>query len=477
MIASIGIVLLIIVSVIVAFSWYRIVPSSQAHLVIYGKGGSKVFSSNKKFQSGGANSSYFNIPNNIPYFGREVRVMDVTIKEIKFPQETYEKKQARYKVTSSTKFRVVDVIKASESFRNEDDMAEQLKEIIQSSVRAVTVDYDVNEARAKKEVMSDKIESLLSKDINEWGVELVNFVLVDFMDTSESSIISDISKRREIEISSTTRELNAEKKKQASMKEAEADQLTKAREIERDKVVAEKKQLMAQAVSKEEKIAKEKEYAVKQVEVIKQAEIDKEKAIVKANETKETAIIKAKQDKESEAILKEKKILEGQGDRARDEQQAIGISAETKEMGIAQGIAIKEKGLAEANVIKEKLLGEAEGKGKLQKVLSNFDDVSIRALTEELRIKANRDVGLEGAKALTEADIKMFTGSDGGNGFDLGKMISATNISNSGTAEAILNKLARPNDLGLAGINLGNQPKPKPKPKPRPSKRNDYGSF
>ena len=414
---ALGVILLIIV--LCAIAWYRIVDPSEAHLVVT-PNNKFVVSSDKEV---GTTNTYFAIPSWIPFFGRAIRIMDVTIKEIVVNQETYEKSQARYNVKSSTKYRIKKVQTAAETFISDADLQEQLKEVISASVRAVTVKYDVVDARANKQKMSEEIYKEMNDDLQKWGLELVNFQLVDFQDTKDSTIISDISKRREVEIQSTTREQNAEKIKQARMKEAEAEEKAREREIAKEKIIGEREENKKQAIAEQQKIAEQKRYEVIQVQTIKQAEIDKEKAIVEANQKKET-----------ELIYKEQKLLEGQGDRARAEEIAKGEAA-----------PIREKGFA-----------EAEAKEKLQEALNKFGDKAIRALVAEKVVAMQEVVGVETAKALAEADVKVFAGGGkaGEEGFELGKMIQSMAVSNSTTADAVLNKIARPQDLGLTALGL-----------------------
>ncbi len=64
-----------------------------------------------------------------------------------------------------------------------------------------------------------------------------------------------------------------------------------------------------------------------------------------------------------------------------------------------------------------------------------------------------RQIGLETAKALTEADLKVFAGGDSArSGFDLGQLIESLNVASESSAVSVLNRLARPNDLGFKDI-------------------------
>jgi flotillin len=422
---------LAIVAVICAFAWYRIPEPSEAHLVVTPT--KKFVVSPDQNVSTNGKKTYFAIPSVIPYIGRAVRAMDVTIKELVVVQETYEKGQARYNVKSSLKYRIVDVETAAETFIDDEELQEQLKEVVRASVRAVTVKYNVVDARANKQAMADEIQKEMDDDLDKWGLRLINFQLVDFQDTDSSKIISDISRRREVEIAAETREQNAEKIKQARVKEAEAEEKARQREIEKEKVIGEQEQLKAQKIAEMEKEAKEKEYNVIQVATIRQAKIDKEKAIVKANE-----------QKEQEAIYREKKKLEGEGDRLRAEEQAKGEAA-----------PILQKGLA-----------EAEAKEALQEALNKFGDDAIRALVAEQIVEKDRQVGIETAQALKVADLKVFSGGNSdAQGFDLGKMISSMSVADNDAANSFLNKMARPNDLGMTALGANKLKEEADKPK------------
>jgi flotillin len=388
---SIGIILgiLLVVGIVYClFAWYRIVDPSEAHLVVT-PGDKFVVSSDPKVATD-QKKTYFAIPSFIPFFGRAVRVMDLTIKEISINQKTFEKDQATYNVQSSTKFRIEDVKTASETFIDDKSLAEQLKEVIKAGVRASTVQYSVVDALRNKKKMEEEVRSEIEKDLRSWGLDLVNFQLSDFT----GKIIEDISLRREVEIETNTRQQNAEKYKAAKVKEAEADEVARQREIERDRTIGEQEQLKEQKIAEMRKTAEEKRFEVVKVQIIKQAEIDKEKAIVVANHKKET-----------EKILMEQKKLEGQGDRAKMEEQAKG-------------------------------------------------DAAIRALVAEKVVEKDKEVGIATANALEKADLKVFSGGGNSSGFDLGQMVESMSVADNDTANMFKNRLARPNDLGMKALGI-----------------------
>jgi flotillin len=420
-----GVIIFILVCCFISF--YKVVPPTEAHVVASG-GGKWVVSSDDKLASA-SKRAYFAWP-----LIRKIRILDVTVKDLDITHETYEKNQARYNVRASLKYRIVDPLTASETFTNDEDLNTLLKGVLQSAVRAVTVQYDVTDARANKLEMEKGIVVQIANDLNAWGIVLVNFQLIDFQDTTDSKIISNISKRREVEIESTTREVNAEKVKQAVIKEAEAKQASATREIERDEAIAKREQDKIKTVAEQEKSAQEKTYEVIRVQTIKQAEIDKDRAVIMANQLKDV-----------EAVNKEKKLLQGQGDRQMQEEQAKGSAAKFREDGLAQ----------------------ADAKEALQAALNKFDDKAIRALVAEKIVDMQQAVGIATANALSQADVRAFIGgASGSQGFDLGQVISSLSVSNDSGAQAVLNKIARPNDLGFSGgfkLEVGDKtPTPKP---------------
>lgn len=414
---ALGCIALIIIACM--FAWYRVVPPSEAHLVVT-PNKRMVCSSDPDIRKNGGTSQYFAIPE-IPFIGRKIRILDLTTKEIIGEMETYETNNARYGVRYSLKYRITDVETAAERFITQKEMEDQLKEITQASVRAVTVEFDVVQARANKKKISERISDEISDDLAQWGLKLINFVLVDFKDTPESKIISNISRRREVEIESETRQQNAEKIKVARMKEAESDELALKREIARDQEVLRAAQDKDKFVAEKEKDAKMAHYEVVQVEKIREAEIAKKKALVDAN-----------RDKEVETIVKERKKLDGEGQRLYLEELAKGEAAKIRESGFA----------------------EAEAKDKLQAALNKFKEDAIRALVAEQIVAKDKEVGIKTAEALQKANIKLFSGDGAKPGFDLGKLISAASVADESTSEALLNKLARPNDMGLTALGL-----------------------
>jgi len=397
-------------------SMYRVVPPSEAHMIV--RAGQRAVRSTDKGISVDGKGSYFKFPLWIPNLGTHVRIVPLTTMEILIDQEAVEKGQARYLLISSTKFRVTNVNTAAERFTSFEELKKQLEEIIKAGVRTVAVKYDIIDARAKKKEIAEAINIEIKDDFEAYGVQLVNFQLVDFKDTKDSQAVSNISLIKEKELEANRRQQNADREKASKIKEASSDEEAKKREIERDQKVGEYQQQKMKAIAEKEKEAQEAAFEVIKVQTVNQAKIEKEKALVLAN-----------QQKEVESINKEKKQLIGEGTKLQQEQEAIGAAAKYKEDGLAQAAA----------------------KEALQAALNKFEDKAIRALVAEQLVTAWKEVGVAGAKALEKADVRIMSGGDQ-TAFDTSKMIESVRNGSPETAMAVINKIARGLDLGQVGL-------------------------
>lgn len=426
-----GVVGFLILLFFILAGLYKIVPADYSHVVIQGRR-TRVFSPHKTDNNKEGKSAYFHIPAWFFIFGLGMKVHKIPLKQMSINVPNFlafDKDRARFVCNIVAYVVVNDPIMSAKRFSgNINYLQDEVSKQVQAITRDATTKKPIREIINDRESIIGQINKPLKEVLMTWGLDLTDIELIEFKDPSKaedggkpSQVISDISSIIEEQINSEARQKNAEQIKIARVKEAEADEIAKKREIERDEVVASREQDKIKKIAEQQKLAEEKRFEVVQVQQIKQAEIDKEKAIVKANE-----------DKETELIKKEQKKLEGEGDRLKAEE-------------IAKG---------DASPIREKGKAEAEAKELLQVALNKFGDNAIRSLVAEKIVEMQKVVGVASAKALETADIRVFAGDNVKGGFDLGKMISSIQTSNDESAEAVLNYLARPNDLGLSGLDL-----------------------
>ncbi len=422
------IILAAVLLIVILASLYTIVPADHADVVIQ-KGRMRVFSPHKEYNPEGR-SAYFKIPSWFFIFGLGMTVHRIPLRilAIDVPNFlSFDKDRARFLCDIVAYVAVKDPVEAAKRFGGDlTELQVQINKIVQATTRDVCTKSTVKEIINDREMIIRLIDNPLKETIGHWGIDLKDLELIDFKDPTQAEygetapphVIRDISSIIETQIHSEARQKNAEQIKAARFKEAEADEIASIREIQMQEEVSKRAQVKDKMVAEQERNARVQQLEVTRVEQVKNAEIQKEKNLVIAE-----------QNRAVEEVTKQKKLLEGQGDN----------------------LMLTEKAKGEAAIIREQLLAEAEGKMKLQEALTRFDDIAIRALTAEKMIDMNKAIGVEGAKALSSADFRVFAGGsqESQAGFELGRVLSAIGVSSQGAMNSVLNRLARPNDLGF----------------------------
>ncbi|UCE80448.1 MAG: hypothetical protein JSV94_04620 [Methanobacteriota archaeon] len=422
------IVLLILFAILAAM--YTIVPADYVDVVIQ-KGKMRVLSPHKDYNREGR-AAYFKIPSWFFLFGLGMTVHRVPLRMITVDVSNFmafDIDRARFLCNIIAYVAVTTPVKAAQRFGGDvTELERQVAMIVTATTRDACTKKTIREIINNRQDIIDTINPPLREAIGHWGIDLKDIELVYFQDPTKAEygeaepphVIRDVSSIIEEQINSEARQKNAEQRKIARLKEAETDEEATKREIRRDEEVAKRRQEKDRAVAEFEKVALAEQFEVRRVDEVKMAEILKQKALVVAN-----------QDREVEEINKERKRLDGEGDK----------------------IYLSEKAKGEAAPIREKGLADAEAKMKLQDALNRFGPEAIRALVAERLVEMQRQIGLETAKALTSADLKVFAGGDSArSGFDLGQLIESLDVASESSAVSVLNRLARPNDLGFKDI-------------------------
>lgn len=429
----------IVLLFIVLASLYKIVPADMADVVIRGgatqdeqgkvKGNMRVYSGDANY-SGDGKSAYFRIPSWFFLFNLGMTVHRIPLKIIPISVSNFlafDKDRARFECNIIAYVTVNKPIRAAQRFSGSpEQLIAQVSKVVQATTRDATTKKAIREIINDRDGIIATIKEPLTNALGEWGLNLNDIELVEFKDPEQgekegdkpSHVISDISSIIEEQINSEARQKNAEQKKVARLKEAVAEEEAKKRELTRDEEIGKRDAKRLELISAAQALAKVKELEIVKVQQVKTQEIEKERQLVEAEQRKQV-----------EMINKEQKKLVGEGTRAQQEEEAKGLAA-----------PIREKGFA-----------EAEAKEKLQAALNKFGDEAIRALVAEKIVAMQEAVGLAGAEALKSADLKVFSGGDGAKqGFELGQMIEGIVTSNQGSADAVLNRLSKPHDLGIS---------------------------
>ena len=260
--------------------------------------------------------------------------------------------------------------------------------------------------------------------------------------------------------------------KAIAIKEQEKAEEVGKRTADQEKAVGIAQEKSKQEIAEQKKLTQEKDMDVIQVKTVRQAEIDKQEVVIKANAGKdkqrieaEAGVIVAGQQKEAQRIEAEAKVLVAeQNEKAatHDAQAAyVKMTKEAEANLVAaknEAEGIEAKGSAEATA-KEKL-GNAEVAPQimLAKEIGNNEGYQ-QYLIEIRKVDAIKEVGVEQAKNLGNADIKIIANA-GGNlnegvnsvmelfsakgGQNLGSMLEA--LAGSELGQQLLNKVIKKDD-------------------------------
>jgi flotillin len=416
----------IAVSLVAALIFRRVVETNEVHIVQSAKA---TKSYGKDTPNG---NTYYDWPSWFPVIGVTRIVMPVSVFDLELQAyEAYDVGRVPFVVDIVAFFRIDDSNLAAQRVESFDELRQQLLSIIQGAVRTILASHDIDRIMLERSIYGEQFTLAVQDQLNSWGVVPVkNIELMDIRDAADNLVVHNIMEKKKSLIEMESRTEVAENMKRAEIAEIEAKRETDIQEQQALQAVGERTALKtkavgianekaAQDIKEQQRVTKEKEMAVIQVQQVRQADITREANVVKADEDRQTTVI----------------IAEGRLEETRKESEGIAVE------GAARAEAEKLMQLApvEAQIALAKEIGQNEG---YQNYL-----VAIEA------VAANQIVGVEQAKALTDADVKVITNAGGPvegmtNVMDLFSAKGGTNVSamleglaQSEQGERILDKL------------------------------------
>ena len=411
----IGFVISVVIFTIflIALLLRRVVPTNEVHIIQSGK---STVSYGKDHEAG---NTYYEWPSWIPKIGIVKIVLPVSVFDEDLESyEAYDKGRLPFVVDIKAFFRITDSNVAAQRVSSFDELRNQLRAILQGAVRTILASADIEDIMQGRSAFGESFTKEVEAQLKNWGVSTVkNIELMDIRDSSESHVIKNIMEKKKSLIEMQSRIEVAENMKRASIAEIEAKRETDIQEqealqkvgsrtAEKEKEVGISNELAQQSIKEQAKITKQKELEILKVSEVTQANIAKDVQIVKANQDKETAainkemaIIKAAQEKETTILVaegtKSTTILVAEGNLESKKRESEGIAVE----GTAKAEAEKAMQLApvQAQIVLAKEIGNNEG---YQKYLVTIEQV-----------KASQAVGIEQAKALAQANVKVIANS------------------------------------------------------------------
>jgi flotillin len=398
----------------------RVVSTNEVHIIQSAK---QTVSFGKDQESG---NTYYEWPSWIPIIGINVIKLPVSVFSLRLKDyEAYDSGRLPFILDLEAFFRIENSNIAAQRVANFSELSNQLTSILQGAARTILA------SKAIEEIMQGRSEfgDLFTKEVNEqlkaWGVTTVkNIELMDIRDSRESQVIQNIMEKKKSEIEKESRIVVAANKKAAqnaeidARREVELNQQVAAEQVgirtaEKDKAVGIANEKSQQDIKAQQKLTTEKAMEVQRVENVKSAEIAKDVNIVKAEEQKQTDVIQAEGQKQKTVL-----IAEGQLEAQRREAEAT----LAKGQATAEAEKLLQLAPVEAQIVLAKEIGENQS---YQQYL-----ITIR------QVEANQAIGVEQAKSLEKANIKVIanSGTVSGGISSLGDLFTSQGGTNVGAA-------------------------------------------
>lgn len=391
----------------------RVVATNEVHIV---QTAGKTTSYGKDTANG---NSYYEFPSWIPIVGVTKIILPVSVFSIKIDgYEAYDVGRLPFMVDITAFFRIKDSNLAAQRVTSLADMNAQLTDIIQGSIRSILASKQLEDILQQRSEFGLEFTTAVKEQLQNWGIEPVkNIELMDIRDSRDSKVIFNIMEKKKSEIEKESRMTVAENKKAAEIAEISARQATDIKKqeaekavglktVENEREVAISRQQANQQVAEQEKVTKEKEMEVVRVADVKQAEILKQVEIVKAEQEQKKIEIDAEARKNAKIkdaeAQKENQILTAQGEKEKIFLEAAALL----EMKDKESQGIQKIGSAEAEALRLKELAPINAQIELAKEIGENQGYQTYLISIK-QIEANQIVGIEQAKALASADLKV----------------------------------------------------------------------
>lgn len=401
-----GTLTLLVLWVFIAICFRVVVPTNSVHIVQT----RKTTTSYGKDQPAG--NSYFRWPSWVPIIGLRVIVLPVSVFQRKLINyAAYDVGRVPFTIDIVAFFRIFDSNVAAQRVSSFQELEGQLDAILQGAIRSILASSEIQEILQGRRQFGEMFTTEVDKQLLEWGVKDVKSIeLMDVRDADGSQVIqqimakkkSMIEKESRIEVASNlqlAQEAEIAAKQAVLIKDQVAQQAVGVRTAEQKREVEVANQQAMQTIQEQAKVTTEKEMNVLQVKDVRAAEIAKSVAEVQAAQNKRVAVVAAEQTKEVAIVeaegQKQSTVTIAEGNLEQAKRNAEGIKVEGEAKGAAEQAILMAPVNTQIELARE--IGTNEG---YQRYL-----VTIR------QVEANQAVGVEQAKAIGHADMKVIVNS------------------------------------------------------------------
>lgn len=365
---------------IVCIIFRKVVSTNEVHIV---QSGDRTISYGKDTSNGNV---YYEFPSFMPVIGVKKIVLPVSVFSLDLNgYAAYDVGRLPFVVDIQAFFRIKDSNLAASRISDLKQLQHQLMGVMQGAARAMLASSEIEEIMQGRSEFGEKFTKEVHDQLSNWGIETVkNIELMDIRDAQGGEVVSNIMEKKKSYISMQSRVEVANNRKtavlseidadaSAKMKQVEAAQAIETKQTEKERIIGIAKEKSLQDVREQQLTTKEKEMQIIRAQDVIRQEITRDMGIVQANEAKQAQVL------EAEAIL-QSELLKAQGITAVGEANANS----EKVMQLAS---------VEAQVVLAKEIGENTG---YQNYLITLE-----------KIKSMQAVGIEQAKALMNASIKI----------------------------------------------------------------------
>lgn len=367
---------------LLSLTFRRVVTTNEVHIVQSGK---RTISYGGDAKNG---NTYYAWPSWLPVIGVSTTRLPTSVFSLNLNNyEAYDKGRLPFVVDIMAFFRISDSNVAAQRVSDVNHLNDQLMGIIQGAVRTILAKSDIDTIMQERATFGHQFTEEVREQLTNWGVcSVKNIELMDIRDHQSSVVIQNIMNKRKshIEMESRTevaknmqaaQQAEIEAKKEVDLQKQSAEQTVGLRTVENQRQVQLANQAAAQSVKEQEKLTAEKSMNILSVQEVRKAEILKQVQVTNAQQQKEVTILQA--EGELEAKKRESEAIQLEGQARADAEKAMQLAP------------------VQAQITLAKEIGENQS---YQQYL-----VTIR------QVEASQAVGIEQAKALSHADIKVIS--------------------------------------------------------------------
>ena len=382
---------LVVIPIVLAASFRIVVSTNDVHIV------QRVKNTTSYGKDQDAGNVYYRWPSWWPVIGVKTITLPVSVFDVKLDSyAAYDKGRVPFVIDIMAFFRVTDSNMAAQRVHSYEELVEQLKGILQGACRAILAQSEIEEILEGRGKFGSMFTQEVDTNLTAWGVQTVKIIeLMDIRDGAESKAIHNIMAKKQSLIDKESRITVAENRRSAQeaeviaerevlLRKQEAIQQVGQRTAEQQKQVGIATQISQQEIKAQEKVTAERQMQVVQVQQVRQAEITRDVQIVTAEQEKRTAIIRSEGQKQQTIT-----VAEGALEQAK--LHAQGVEVEGKAQGAAEQAVLMAPVNSQIELAKE--IGSNDG----------YQTYLIQIRT----VEKDQAVGIEQAKALADADIKV----------------------------------------------------------------------